>query len=95
MGYWVNCYRLSLYKQTVRSLYTQSERLACVAGCKLDLIPVRVGLHKGCPLLLILFITFMDRISRSSKGAEGFQFSGVGISSLLFVDDMVSIGSIG
>ena len=32
---------------------------------------VRVGLRQGCPLSLILFITFLDRISRNSQGAEG------------------------
>ena len=31
----------------------------------------------------------MDRISRRSQGAEGFRFGGVGISSLLFADDVV------
>ena len=31
----------------------------------------------------------MDRISKRSQGVEGFQFSGVRISSLLFADDVV------
>ena len=37
----------------------------------------------------ILFIKFMDRISRHSHGVEGFQFGGVRISYLFFADDMV------
>uniref|UniRef100_A0A8C6WRQ5 Reverse transcriptase domain-containing protein n=1 Tax=Neogobius melanostomus TaxID=47308 RepID=A0A8C6WRQ5_9GOBI len=38
---------------------------------KSDLFPVRVGLRQGCPLSPVLFITFMDRISRRSQGPEG------------------------
>ena len=37
----------------------------------------------------ILFITFMDRISRHSQGVEGVQFGDLRIRSLLFADDMV------
>ena len=38
---------------------------------------------------------FMDRISWHSQGAEGFQFGGVGISSLLFADDVVQLAPSG
>ena len=44
---------------------------------KSDLFPVRFGLRQGCPLSLIQFITFMDRISWHSHGVEG---SGLGTS---------------
>ena len=42
-----------------------------------------------CPLSPILFIMFMDKISWRSQGVEWFQFGGVRISPLLFVDDVV------
>uniref|UniRef100_A0A8C6U0H1 Reverse transcriptase domain-containing protein n=1 Tax=Neogobius melanostomus TaxID=47308 RepID=A0A8C6U0H1_9GOBI len=35
---------------------------------KSDLFPVRVGLRQGCPMSPVLFIIFMDRISRRSQG---------------------------
>ena len=54
---------------------------------------VRVGLRQGCTLSPILFVTFMDRISRRSQGGEGLQLGVLGISSLLFADDVVLMGS--
>ena len=42
--------------------------------------------HVRCP---VLFITFMDRISRRSRVVEGVEFGGGRISSLLFADDVV------
>ncbi|KAI3367237.1 hypothetical protein L3Q82_008289 [Scortum barcoo] len=38
---------------------------------------------------LVLFIIFMDRISRRSQGPEGVRFGNHRISSLLFADDVV------
>ncbi|MEL7181936.1 MAG: reverse transcriptase family protein, partial [Pseudomonadota bacterium] len=67
--------------RAVQSLYKWSGSLVRIAGCKSDSFSVGVGLRQGCPLSPILFITFMDRISRRSQGAEGFRFGGVGISS--------------
>ena len=64
-----------------------------MAGNKSDLFPVRVGLHLGCPLSPILFIIFMDRISRHSQGVEGVRFGDLRIGSLLFADDVVLLAS--
>ncbi|TWW70803.1 R2DM Retrovirus-related Pol polyprotein from type II retrotransposable element [Takifugu flavidus] len=75
--------------RTIQSLYQRSRSLVRIAGCKSDSFPVRVGLRQGCPLSPVLFITFMDRISRRSRGVEGVEFSGRKISSLLFADDVV------
>ncbi|KAI3371732.1 hypothetical protein L3Q82_024290 [Scortum barcoo] len=60
--------------RAVRSLYDRSRSLVRIAGSKSDLFPVHVGLRQGCPLSPVLFIIFMDRISRHSQGPEGVQF---------------------
>ncbi|KAI3358314.1 hypothetical protein L3Q82_014756 [Scortum barcoo] len=60
--------------RAVRSLYDRSRSLVRIAGSKSDLFPVHVGLRQGCPLSPVLFIIFMDRISRRSQGPEGVQF---------------------
>ena len=75
--------------RAVRSLYERSRSLVRIAGSKSDLFPVHVGLRQGCPLSPVLFIIFMDRISRRSHGPEGIWFGSHRISSLLFVDDVV------
>ena len=67
--------------------------MVCIAGSKSDLFPVRVGLHQSCASSPVLFILFMDRISRRSHAAEGVKFGGLWIPSLLFADDMVLLAS--
>uniref|UniRef100_A0A3B5Q4K1 Reverse transcriptase domain-containing protein n=1 Tax=Xiphophorus maculatus TaxID=8083 RepID=A0A3B5Q4K1_XIPMA len=79
--------------RAVRSLYDRCQSLVRIAGSKSGSFPVRVGLRQGCPLSPILFITFMDRISRRSQGVEGIRFGGLRISSLLFADDVVLLAS--
>ncbi|KAK3526552.1 hypothetical protein QTP70_030692 [Hemibagrus guttatus] len=75
--------------RAVRSLYNRSKSLVRIASCKSDLFPVHVGLRQGCPLSPVLFIVFMDRISRRSQGLEGVRFGDHSISSLIFADDVV------
>ncbi|KAK7889103.1 hypothetical protein WMY93_024663 [Mugilogobius chulae] len=75
--------------RAVRSLYDRSRSCVRIAGSKSDLFPVHVGLRQGCPLSPVLFIVFMDRISRRSHGPEGVRFGDHRISSLLFADDVV------
>uniref|UniRef100_A0A8C6M635 Reverse transcriptase domain-containing protein n=1 Tax=Nothobranchius furzeri TaxID=105023 RepID=A0A8C6M635_NOTFU len=87
--YWVGGFLL----RAIQSLYQRSMSLVRTAGSKSDLFLVRVGLRQGCALSLVLFITFMDRISRRSHGVECFEFGGRIISSLLFVDDVVLLAS--
>ncbi|CAM4686329.1 unnamed protein product [Leuciscus chuanchicus] len=75
--------------KAVRSLYDRSRSLVRIAGSKSDFFPVHVGLRQGCPLSPVLFIIFMDRISRRSQRPEGVRFGDNTISSLLFADDVV------
>ncbi|KAK3521336.1 hypothetical protein QTP70_003461 [Hemibagrus guttatus] len=75
--------------RAVRSLYNRSRSLVRIASCKSDLFPVHVGLRQGCPLSPVLFIVFMDRISRRSQWLEGVRFGDHRISSLIFADDVV------
>ncbi|KAK3516423.1 hypothetical protein QTP70_011957 [Hemibagrus guttatus] len=75
--------------RAVWSLYNRSRILVHIASCKSDLFPVHVGLRQGCPLSPVLFIVFMDRISRRSQGLEGVWFGYHRISSLIFADDVV------
>ncbi|KAK3538621.1 hypothetical protein QTP86_008833 [Hemibagrus guttatus] len=81
--------------RAVRSLYNRSRSLVRIASCMSDLFPVHVGLRQGCPLSLVLFIVFMDRISRHSQGLEGVRFGDHRISSLIFADDVVLLASSG
>ena len=77
----------------VRSLYDRFQSLVRIAGSKSNLFPMRVGLCQGCPLSSILFITYMDRISRRSQDVEGVRFGDLRIGSLLFADDLVLLAS--
>ncbi|KAI3365768.1 hypothetical protein L3Q82_000703 [Scortum barcoo] len=74
----------------VQSLYDRSRSLVRIAGSKSDLFPVHVGLRQGCPLSPVLFIIFMDRISRRSQG--GRRESGLGTTGfhLCFLQMMLS-----
>ncbi|TWW78160.1 R2DM Retrovirus-related Pol polyprotein from type II retrotransposable element [Takifugu flavidus] len=77
--------------RAVRSLYDRCQSLVRIAGSKSNLFPVRVVLRQGCPLSPILFIIFMDRISRCSHGVEGVRFGDHRIGSLLFADSRFKI----
>ena len=72
--------------RAIQSLYAQSE------SCKSDLFPVGVGIRQSCALAPILFVIFMDRISRCTHGGEGLQFGGLRIVLLLFAEDVVQMG---
>ena len=69
----------------------QSKSCAHILGPKW--FAVRVELHQGCPSSPILFVVFMDRIWRCSRGAEGVWFGNLRVTSLLFADDVVPLAS--
>uniref|UniRef100_A0AAQ4Q947 Reverse transcriptase domain-containing protein n=1 Tax=Gasterosteus aculeatus aculeatus TaxID=481459 RepID=A0AAQ4Q947_GASAC len=77
----------------IQSLCAQSESCVRVLGSKSKAFPAGVGLRQGCALSPILFVVFMDRISRRSRGEEGLQFGRLRISSLVFADNVVLMGS--
>uniref|UniRef100_A0A671UC54 ribonuclease H n=1 Tax=Sparus aurata TaxID=8175 RepID=A0A671UC54_SPAAU len=79
--------------RAIQSLYSQSESCVRILGSKSDLFQVGVGLHQGCALSPILFVIYMDRISRRSRGMEGLQVGDLKIASLLFADDVVLMAS--
>lgn len=83
----------------VRSLYHRSRSFVHIAGSKSYPSPVRlqyVGLRQGCLLSSVLFIIFMDRISRRSQGLKGVWFilAFCRGSSLLFAEEAVPLASL-
>ena len=79
--------------QANQSLYCRSQSLVCIQLRRSDPFPVRVCLRQGCSLSLVLFIIFMDRISRHSQVAEGVRFGVLRIMSLLFTDVVLLFSS--
>ena len=79
--------------RAIRSLYKQSESCVRILGAKSSTFSVGVGLRQGCPLSPILFVIFMDRISRRSRGEESVRFGDLRIASLLFADDVVLLAT--
>ena len=75
--------------RAIQSLYAQSESCVRVLGSKSESFPVGVGLRQGCALSPILFVIFMDRISRRSQGGVGVRLGELRVESLLFADDLV------
>ena len=75
--------------RAVHSLYERSQSLVRLASSTTESFLVRVGFHQGCSLSPILFITFMDRISRHSQGVKEDQFGNLRIRSLHFVNELV------
>lgn len=48
-------------------IYGVQDLLTCVKG----LLPAASGLHRGYPLSITLFITFVDKLSLTSLAVEG------------------------
>lgn len=76
----------------IKSLYERSESCVRVNGVKSRSFRVNSGLRQGCVLSPLLFITFMDRIDRRSRGGVGATVGRCSIDRLLFADDLVLLG---
>lgn len=57
------------------------------------LFSVGIGLRQGCPFSAILFVIFIDRLSKCSQGEERVQCGDHRVASLLFADDVVLMAS--
>jgi hypothetical protein len=79
--------------QAVESFYRQSQSSVRLLGNKSTPFTVGVGLRQGCVLSPLLFTIFMDRISRRSESEENVQYGRVGLSTLLFADDVVLLAA--
>lgn len=65
------------------------QELCWVLGNKLHSFQLRVNFHQGCTFSPVLFMIFMDRISKLSHGGEGLQLGGLGIVPLFLLSPMV------
>jgi len=74
-------------------LYNQSKSCVCIPHTESNLFTAYVGPCQGCHLSLILFVIFMDRISRRSRGEEGVWFGNIRVAPLPFADDVVLLAS--
>jgi len=72
-----------------------SQSWVLILGPKWFWFTDRVGLHQGCPSSPVLFLVFMDRIWRCSRGEEGVWFGNFRVTSLLSADDVVLLASSG
>ena len=77
----------------IRSLYNDCKSHVRINGSKSDSFGVRVGLRQGCVLSPLLFIIFMDRISRRSTTPECVTMGNARVESLLFADDIARLAS--
>ncbi len=69
---------------------TKVRAVRAILGTKSNMFSVGVSPCQGCPLNPpILFVIFMDRISRRSQGEESVWFGDLRIVNLLFADDVV------
>lgn len=87
VGLWLQdrsvCVLICTCLRAVQSVQRRSRSLVYIASNKSDLFRAEVALRQDCPLSQILYISFIDRISKCSQGAEEILFGDLRISSLL------------
>uniref|UniRef100_UPI003AACA7CE rhodopsin kinase grk7-b n=1 Tax=Centroberyx gerrardi TaxID=166262 RepID=UPI003AACA7CE len=66
-----------------------------ILGIKSSSFKVGIGFRQGCALSPLLFVIFMDRISRRSQVLKSVQFGDIRVASQLFADDVILLASSG
>ena len=82
---------MAWHTMVVVPIFKKGDRRVC--STKSSIFSVGVGLRQGCPLSRILYLIFMDRISRRSRGEESVRVGDLRIASLLFADDVVLLAT--
>ncbi len=77
----------------IQSLYNNCKSCVRINGSNSDYFQVQVGLCQGCVLSPLLFIVFMDKISRISDNPAGIEIGNVKVDSLLFADDVARLST--
>ncbi len=93
LGVQWECGVSGLLLRVIHFLLNQSESCVRILSIKSNTFTVGVGLCQGCLLSPILFVIFMDRISRCSHGEECVWFRNFRAASLLFAHDVVLLVS--
>ena len=79
--------------RAIKSLYKRCTACVRLNGVKSSSFTVGVGLRQGCVLSPLLFIVYMDRIVKRSRGLESVQIGNTAIARLLFADDLAILAS--
>ncbi|KAL0269079.1 UNVERIFIED_CONTAM: hypothetical protein PYX00_006914 [Menopon gallinae] len=79
--------------RTVRSLYEDCGCCVRINGVTSESFRVAVGIHQGCMLSPLLFITYMDWLLRRSRSSESFRYGDLEVGHLVYADDLVLLGS--
>ncbi|CAF1534892.1 unnamed protein product [Adineta ricciae] len=77
----------------IQSLYKNCQSCVRINGSKSDYFQVQVGLRQGCVLSPLLFVIYMDKISRTSASSTCVQIGNVKVDSLLFADDIARLAT--
>ena len=77
----------------IRSLYDDCKIHVRINGSKSGLFGLRVGLWQGCVLSPLLFIIFMDRISRRNITLDCVKLGNARVESPLFADNVARLAS--
>ena len=77
----------------IRSLSDDCKSHVRINGSKSGSFQVRVGFRQGCVLTPLLFIIFMDTISRRTTTPDCVKIGNARVESLLFADDVARLAS--
>ena len=75
----------------IQSLYNNCKSCVRINGSKSEYFQVQVGLRQGCVLSPLLFMIFMDKLSRTSTNPVCIKIGDVKVDSLLFADDVARL----